>query len=161
MTLLHCLSLPLAALVVGGCVPVNGGGDGGGCLEIACGPSYEVKFTRNLWPTATYRIEVVSDGSASSCDVVIPMSCDRGPRCQGNPTWLPGLVGCALDPGQQSIDGITFAQSTPASVTVRVFQSDRLLATQIFMPHYQTTPPRPGCSLSCTQAPTDRLTLPP
>jgi hypothetical protein len=152
--------LPALVVGIGACVPVNGSPDGGGCVEIACGPSYEVKFSRPVWPTATYRIEVVSDGSLSSCDVVIPMSCDHGPRCQGTPTWLPGLVGCALDPGQQRIDGITFPQSTPGSVTVRVLQGDRLLGMQTYAPMYRTNPPQPGCTLTCTQAPPDQLALP-
>src|SRR4051812_37891231 len=92
--------------LVGGCVPVSGAGDGGpACPDIACGPSYQVQFTRTAWRPGAYRIEVTADGVKGFCDINIPLSCEAGPRCV-SVNWVPIVSGCALDPGQQSIDGI-------------------------------------------------------
>jgi hypothetical protein len=143
-----------------GCVPLSGGSDGGPtCTDLACGPSYQVKFTRAAWRAGTYRIDVTADGVAGFCDISIPMSCEAGPRCTGASNWVPMVAGCALDPGQQSIDGILFERATPMNVTVRVSQADQPLGLQTFSPSYHTSAGTPGCNLSCTQAPADQLSL--
>src|SRR6185436_3191638 len=101
--------LVLAGTLLAGCVPLgNNAPDAAqGCPAIACGPSYQIDFQRpGSWTPSTYRVEVSADGQTNSCEIVIPMSCDRPPRCQGNPTWIPILSGCALDPSQQRIDGV-------------------------------------------------------
>jgi hypothetical protein len=143
------------------CVPLNGGNDAGGgdCPDIGCGPSYQVTFQRDRWPAGNYRVEVTADGATNACDIVIPMSCDRPPRCPGTPSWLPMLSGCALDPGQQKIDGVTFERATPASVTVRVLAGDRMLGLGTFAPAFRTAPVASGCTLTCTQAATDVMSL--
>jgi hypothetical protein len=152
------LRLSLLALV--GCVPLGGGGDAGGCADLACGPTYQIAFSRpGGWPAAAYRVEVSADGVSNSCDIVIPLTCDHPPRCQGSPSWLPVLVGCALDVGQQRIDGVTFERAAPASVAVTVWQGDRALGMRTFMPSYRTSPGPPGCSLMCTQAAGDSISL--
>jgi hypothetical protein len=151
---------PCLLLALVGCVPLGGGQDGGGCPEIACGPAYQVTFTRpGPWAAGSYRVEVIADGVGNSCDIVIPMSCDHPPRCQGSPSWLPALVGCALDPGQQRIDGVIFDRATPASVTVSVWQGDRALGMRTFMPSYRTSPGPVGCTFTCTQATGEAMTL--
>jgi len=149
----------LFLLLVAGCVPLGGSQDGGACPEIACGPSYQIGFDRAAWPAGSYRVEVTADGVGNSCDIVIPLTCDHPPRCQGNPAWLPILVGCALDPGQHRIDGITFERATPTSVTVTVWQGDRSLGMRTFTPSYRTSPGPVGCNLSCTQAAGEVLPL--
>jgi hypothetical protein len=146
-------------LGLAGCVPLGGGQDGGACPEIGCGPSYQVDFSRGAWPAGSYRVEVTADGVGNSCDIVIPMTCDRPPRCQGSPAWLPRVEGCALDPGQQRIGGVTFERAMPASVTVTVWQGDRALGMRTFTPSYRTSQGPAGCNLSCTQAPGDALPL--
>lgn len=157
MTLLR--SATLGALLLAGCVPANGGNDGGACPNIACGSNYRIEFQRNgSWTPATYTVRVTADGAIGSCDIILPLACDRGPRCMGTVHWLPGLVGCALDPGQQRIEGITFDRTSPTRVDVRVEEAGRSLGAQTFSPAYKTTQHPSGC-LSCTQAPTDRLTL--
>jgi hypothetical protein len=150
----------LAALALTGCVPLGGGQDSGACAEIACGPAYQIGFSRpGPWAAGTYRVEVTADGTGNSCDVVFPMSCDRPPRCQGSPAWMPVLVGCALDAGQQRIDGISFERAMPASVTVTVWHADRSLGMRTFTPSYRSSPGPAGCNLSCTQAPGETMTL--
>jgi hypothetical protein len=154
----------LFALVglLAGCLPLGGGaGDGGaGCPDIACGPSYQVKFTRaGTWSSGSYHLEVTANGATGSCDIVMPLSCDHPPRCMGTVNWVPGLVGCALDPGQQSIDGVTFERATPSMVTVRLQQADRTIGMQTFTPRYQTSQGPAACNLSCTQAPTDQMPI--
>jgi hypothetical protein len=145
--------------LVAGCVPVSGGNDAGPvCTDIGCGPSYQVGFTRTAWRPGAYRIEVTADGATGYCDINIPMSCEAGPRCT-SATWIPMVSGCALDPGQQTIDGVIFSASTPMSVTVRVSQAGQPLGSQSFMPTYRTSMGAPGCNQSCTQAPTDQLML--
>jgi hypothetical protein len=156
---------PLALVAcawLAGCVPLgnNTPDAAAGCPAIACGPSYQIDFQRpGGWPAGTYRVEVSAEGTTNSCEIVIPMSCDRPPRCQGNPTWLPIASGCALDPGQQKIDGVVFDRTTPASVAVTVAMGDRSLGMRTFTPTYRTTPLAPGCSLSCTQAQNEVMTL--
>jgi len=151
---------PLALVLAAGCVPLGGGQDSGACPDIACGPAYQIGFARaGAWAPATYRVEVTADGTGNSCDIVIPMSCDHPPRCQGNPTWMPALVGCALDPSQQKIDGVTFDRATPASVTVTVWQGDRALGMRTFTPSYRSSPGPAGCTFTCTQAATETMTL--
>jgi hypothetical protein len=148
----------LLALVA--CVPLGAGQDGGACPDIACGPSYQVTFTRpGPWPAGSYRVEVIADGLGNSCDIVMPMSCDHPPRCQGSPAWLPVLVGCALDPSEQRIDGITFERATPASVMVSVWQGDRSLGMRTFMPGYRTSAGPAGCNFTCTQASGETMSL--
>jgi hypothetical protein len=148
----------LGALLLASCVPINGSNDAApdGCPAIACGPSYQIDFARAAWTAGTYTIEVNADGAQGSCEIMIPLSCDRGPRCMGSVGWLPSLIGCALDPGQQSIKGITFDRTTPARVEVRVEQGERTLGVQTFSPAYSTSSTR---CLTCTQAPTDQLPL--
>jgi hypothetical protein len=151
---------PLLVLaLLAGCVPTSGGQDGGACTDLACGPSYQIGFSRSAWPAGAYRVEVTADGVGNSCDIVIPMTCDHPPRCQGSPTWLPILEGCALDPGQQRIGGVLFDRATPASVTVSVSQGDRTLGMRTFTPSYRTSAGPVGCNLSCTQATGETLAL--
>jgi hypothetical protein len=158
------MSRPFLAVwaLLASCVPLSGGSDSGapGCPDIACGPAYQIGFQRpGTWTAGTYRVDVTADGMANSCEIVIPMSCDHPPRCQGNPGWLPILVGCALDPAQQKIDGIVFDRAMPASVTVAVSMGDRSLGLRTFNPMYRTSTGPAACNLSCTQAPTETLTL--
>jgi len=156
------IRLLLASILLAGCVPLgNGGPDASpGCPAIGCGPAYQIDFQRSgTWPTGTYRIDVSADGMANSCEITIPMSCDHPPRCQGNPSWLPLLEGCALDPMFQKIGGVMFNQVTPASVTVSVSMNDRSLGMRTFTPTYRTNTIAPGCSLTCTQAPGEVMTL--
>jgi hypothetical protein len=151
----------LAGLLAGlhGCVPLGGGNDGGACPGIACGSAYRIDFNRaGSWTPATYTVKVTADGVTGSCDIILPLSCDRGPRCMGTLHWIPSVSGCALDPGHQSIDGISFERSTPTRVEVRVEEAGRLLGAQTFSPVYKTTTSASGC-LTCTQAPTERLPL--
>jgi hypothetical protein len=155
------LRLALAALAAAACVPVSGASDAApACPDLACGPAYQVQFVRaGGWRPGAYRIEVTADGVTGSCTINIPMSCEAGPRCSTTVAWLPVVSGCALDPGQQTIDGLMFDRTTPMSVEVNVSQADRPLGGQHFTPTYKTTEGTPGCHLSCTQAPTDRLNL--
>jgi hypothetical protein len=155
------LALCTIALLVG-CVPLGPGGPDAapGCPAIGCGPALQIDFQRpGAWLPGTYRVEVAADGLTNACEVMIPMSCDHPPRCQGDPTWLPLLEGCALDPSLQKISGVVFDRTTPASVTVTVSMNDRSLGTRTFTPTYRTNTPTPGCSLTCTQAPGEVLTL--
>jgi hypothetical protein len=145
--------------LVAGCVPVSAASDAGPvCTDLGCGPSYQVTFTRGAWRPGAYRIDVTADGAAAFCDINIPMSCEAGPRCT-SASWVPLVSGCALDPGQQSIDGIMFSALTPAAVTVRVSQAGQPLGAQSFTPSYHTSMGTPGCDQSCTQAPADQLML--
>jgi hypothetical protein len=155
------LRLVLTVLAAAACVPVSGGSDGGrACPDLACGPPYQIQFLRaGGWKPGVYRIDVTADGVTANCAINIPMSCDTGPRCSTGVTWLPAVAGCALDPGQQSIDGLIFDRTTPTTVEVTVSQADRPLGSQRFMPSYKTTEGMPGCNLSCTQAPNDHLNL--
>jgi hypothetical protein len=154
----------IVAMVVGaaGCVPISSSGSDAApaCTDIACGPSYQIQFARAAWKPGAYRVDVSADGVAGFCDINIPMSCDSGPRCTGADSWLPTVTGCALNPGQQTIDGIIFTGSTPSSVSVQVSQAGQPLGTQTFAPGYKTsTSGTAACPLTCTQAPTDQLSL--
>jgi len=152
----------LACALLAGCVPLgNNGPDAApGCPAIGCGPSYQIDFQRpGSWPAGTYRVEVSAEGMSNSCEVVIPMSCDHPPRCQGTPSWLLMLEGCALDPSQQKIGGVVFDRTTPPSVTVSVSMGDRSLGMRTFTPTYRNSTLAPGCSLSCTQAPSEVMTV--
>ena len=150
------------SLLLAGCVPLGSSGPDAapGCPAIGCGPAYQIGFQRTgPWQAGTYRVEVTVDGMANSCDVIFPMDCDHPPRCQGNPGWLPTLVGCALEPGQQRIDGVVFDRTTPTMVTVAVSLGDRSLGMHTFTPMYRSFELAPGCGLSCIQAPTEVMSL--
>jgi hypothetical protein len=155
------LALATCALLAG-CVPLgsNGNDAATGCPAIGCGPSFQIDFQRSgTWPAGTYRVEVSAEGMSNSCEIIIPMSCDRAPRCQGSPSWIPIQSGCALDPSQHKIEGVVFDRTTPATVTVAVSMGDRSLGMRTFTPTYRTTTLAPGCSLSCTQATSEVMTL--
>ena len=159
---MHRRICALLFTLAAGCVPIGGGGDAGAaCPELACGPTYRIAFARAVWPAGDYRVAVTTDGVPGSCDVVIPLSCENGPRCQGATDWHPDLVGCALDPGQQSIAGITFDRARPSLVAVQVIAGDRTLGSQTFQPTYTTTPGSAACPMSCTQARSDEMALAP
>jgi hypothetical protein len=157
------LRLALTALVLAGCVPLGSNGQDAapaGCPAIGCGPSYQIDFKRaGPWPAGTYRVEVVAEGLRHTCDVIFPLSCDRPPRCQGNPEWLPIVSGCALDPAQQRIEGVVFNTFGPLGVTVKVSVDDRPLGMGTFTPTYNSVTLAPGCSLTCFQAPRDAIEL--
>jgi hypothetical protein len=150
----------LFLLLVAGCVPLGGSQDGGGC-DITCPPTFEVGFLRDgAWPAATYRVDVTADGTSNSCEIVIPLTCDVPPRCQGSPSWRPILVGCSLDPAQHKIGGIAFDLVAPSRVVVEVWQGERHLGGGIFGPSYRTMT-APACNISCSRASDDGIVLAP
>jgi len=134
------------------------------CTEIGCAPSLRIRFARARWPAGTYRLEVTADAANEVCQVVVPLVCNAGSMCtgQGGLEVFPELSGCALDPALNTIEGVAFTYSVPASVTVRVVQDERELGKATFTPSYATSLPNgPDCLPVCHTAATETLTLAP
>jgi hypothetical protein len=133
-----------------------------GCTEIGCQSGFAVDLVRPLpWTAGRYRVEVTGDANAS-CEVDLPLSCERPARCSGQPGSVTlGLSGCALDASQHSISSVFFP-GLPGTVTVTVLQDDRPLGTGTFSPAYRSTQPNgPDCEPICRTAPPATLPLAP
>jgi hypothetical protein len=149
------------ALALAACIP---GSDGASdppaitppraCTEIGCASGLSVDFVRSgRWAAGNYRIEVTADGNAGACEITLPLSCSRQPRCTGASAWRVGESGCALDPQSHSLTGVDFSPAQPVDVTVTVSLDDRRLGEARLQPVYTTSQPNgPGCEPVCRQA---------
>jgi hypothetical protein len=164
METMHRIGVFLAAAVLAGCVPPGGTDDAGNrqCTAVGCGSSFQLAFDRPAtWAAGTYVVEVTADGAKSTCEITMPLACDRGPRCTGTGGWAPVLSGCALAPAQHALTAIVFDKATPATIEVRVLQQTRQLGAGKYTPAYKTSEPNgPGCG-TCRTAPIEELSLTP
>jgi hypothetical protein len=125
------------------------------CTLIGCGPSLEVKFTGANNVAGVYQVEVTTDGSAATCEVTLPLACDRLRTCTpSEPKWILATSGCALSADQQSIDGFMFPQGdapmSPATMSFVVRRDGREVASGSATPTYSTsTPNGPVCGPAC------------
>jgi hypothetical protein len=108
---------------------------------------------RGVWTPGTYHIEVTADGATGACAVTLPLDCPASASCTGNRAWTPSLAGCIQSPSSFAIGGVSFSESSPAEVTVRITLDDRELGMARFTPSYKTSYPNgPDCDPTCHTA---------
>jgi hypothetical protein len=125
------------------------------CTLIGCADSLQVLFNGAIAEPGRYQIEVVADGTPSSCEITVPYSCGTEPICSAGPsTWRLNLRGCAPGQPQQSVDGFTFFQNPPASLDFVVRRNDAVVGGGSAQPVYKESRPNgPDCDPACRQAP--------
>jgi hypothetical protein len=125
------------------------------CTLIGCGTFLEVRFTGATTKPGLYQVEIVADGVPSSCQIALPHECTAQPICSaGQSSWQLSLSGCAVDGGQQSVDGFVFFTGGPASLDFIVRRDDTVVGGGSAQPVYQESRPNgPDCDPLCRQAP--------
>jgi hypothetical protein len=131
-----------------------------GCTEIGCGPAFLVEFEsrgdRNL---GLYRVDLVIDGDAITCERQLPLHCDDPPACPRDDVQLIE-IGCALGESEHALGGVQFVGATPRSISITVFENDVQIGAASYELAYATSHPNgPECDPACTQAPTQKLVL--
>lgn len=124
---------------------------GKSCALADCSQGIEIAFTETQ--AGTYAIELVIDGTTSTCTATLPLSGDANP-CT-SPDVLLTRSGSALPAAQQSIGGLRIMRTDAKSVTVRVTRDGTSVRDATFTPSYVVTPgPNgPGCAPeTCTNA---------
>jgi hypothetical protein len=147
--------LPLASILVPGCSSDT-------CTLIGCGFSLEVAFTGATAKPGRYRIDVVADGEASTCEVTLPRTCESQPTCaSASLPWRLALSGCSIgDP--QTIDGIVFPANAPLTVDLLVHRDDRIVGQTSVLPEYKNSRPNgPQCDPDCRTSPRFETALQP
>jgi hypothetical protein len=136
----------------------------GTCTTIGCAASLSIEFTRiGAWTAGLYRFDVDTLGPAQRCEIALPLRCDTPPRCDGDGSWTLTTSGCALDPSQHAITGITFRSPTaPRRVVMTAYQDGRPSGSVDLAVEYQTSRPNgPTCEPLCFTTPPRSVTLSP
>jgi hypothetical protein len=123
------------------------------CTLVGCADSLRVGFSGAIAEPGRYQIEVVADGTPSSCEITLPYVCGARPICSAGPsTWRLSL-GCAPGQPQQSVDGFVFYQNPPTSLDFVVRRNDAVVGGGSAQPVYaESRPNGPDCDPVCRTA---------
>jgi hypothetical protein len=125
------------------------------CSEIGCASSFHVNFTGATGKPGSYQVDVVADGVPSTCQVVLPWTCETQLTCSAAELpWKWMLSGCALGPDRESVGGIMFRDQLPQTVDVIVRRDDVVVGQGSARPVYaESRPNGPDCEPVCRSAP--------
>jgi hypothetical protein len=125
------------------------------CTDIGCGPALRVEFLGGASEAGEYEITVTADGVVTTCTATLPFaSCETAVSCDRSDQgfWVM-QSGCALDPSDQSLDGLEWTGSGPESLRVEVRRDGSLVGTADATPAYHTSHPNgPDCGPICQQS---------
>jgi hypothetical protein len=146
----------LSLLVFPGCASKE-------CTLIGCASSFEAAFTGSTGKPGRYRVDVVTDGVPSTCEVTLPWTCDTQPTCSAsNVPWKMTMSGCALGADGQRLDGIAFREHLPVSLEMMVRRDDVAVGEGSVNPQYaESRPNGPDCDPVCRSAPRLEIAIAP
>ncbi len=128
------------------------------CTEIGCGASVHINVQKaSGWQPGAYTVTTTVDGTAHTCTVNFPLSCDAPSSCASD-VVLVSQNGCALPAAEQSLGGIDL--TVPASsVSIEISHDGTPLGSGKFSPTYEELRPNgAGCDPVCRGS-RDDLTL--
>lgn len=128
------------------------------CTMLGCADGFRVDFQRDgVWPGALYTVEVDLDGAKTTCTVTLPFaSCDVAAACTGGDTAAVqlGQSGCALDPLEHKLSGVTILGKEPKAVNVTVSRAGASVGQDSYTPVFSTSQPNGAdCEPTCRTAP--------
>lgn len=121
------------------------------CTEVGCGTSLQVQFSGATDVPGRYRVELVADNVATSCEVSLDPN-DR-PVCSGANVLWHILAYPDKGDGVVRIQGFELWSGTPAEIDFVVYRDDKIVGGETFRPTYtESRPNGEDCEPVCRQS---------